>query len=351
MTRDTQRWVEVAGVAALLAAAYLVFHPFLVPAAWAGLLAYATWPLFARIERWLGGRTLLAAVAATTLMAAIVLVPLLLLSLSLARELAAVPAWLAGFREKGLTAILSRVETLPYVGRLLAEQVSGFLADAEAIDKLLLAQAGALASNLAAAAGDVGRSLLAAAVVFASLFAFYRNGARLGPMLIRAIERVGGPRASALLAPLGETVRAVLYGMLLTAPAQGLLALVGYAAVALETPVLLAAITTVLALTPIGAPIVYVPASLWLFLQGRPVAGIFLIAWGGLVVSTSDNLIRSSMLSSGSVKVPFLLGLFGVIGGVAAFGSIGLFAGPMVVTLLIGLVRALAAPETPPAAS
>ncbi|HEY8367776.1 MAG TPA: AI-2E family transporter, partial [Thermodesulfobacteriota bacterium] len=145
-----------------------------------------------------------------------------------------------------------------------------------------------------------------------------------------------------------QTVRNVLYGILLTAPTQGLLALVGYWAVGLGAPVLLGAITTVLALTPMGAAIVYVPASLWLVLQGRPAAGIILIAWGGLVVSTSDNLIRSSLLRGGAVRIPFLLGLFAIIGGVAAFGPIGLFIGPMVVTLLMGLVKALAAPETPP---
>ncbi len=350
MTRDTQRWVQLAGLALLLAAAYAVFRPFLVPAAWAAILAYATWPIFVRLERWCGGRRLLAALCATTLMAALVLVPLFLLSLSLARELAAAPSWLAGLQESGLAAFLARLEALPFVGRHLAEQLSVFLADAQAIDRLLVAQAGTVAANLAAAAGDVGRSLFSVVVVFATLIVFYRHGADLGPLLIRLVERLGGPRARALLAPLGETVRNVLYGMLLTAPAQGLLALVGYSAVGLGAPVLLGALTTALALTPIGAPIVYVPASLWLVLQGRPAAGILLVAWGGLVVSTSDNLIRSSMLSGGSVRIPFLLGLFAVIGGVAAFGVIGLFVGPMVVTLLIDLVKALAAPEAPPAA-
>lgn len=351
MTRDQQRWVQAGGVLVLLAAAYLVFRPFLVPTAWAAILAYATWPLFARLVRALHGRVTVAALLATLLMAAFVLVPLLLLSLALARELTAVPEWLDRLRAIGLAAFLTRLESLPVVGAPLAAQISAILADAAALDRLLIAQAGRVATNLAAAAGDVGRSLFGALVVFATLVAFYRHGASLGPMLLRVVERVGGARARALLAPLGETVRNVLYGMLLTAPAQGLLALVGYWAVGLGAPVLLAAITTVLALTPIGAPMVYVPAGLWLIFKGRAVAGILLIAWGGLVVSTSDNVIRSSMLAAGSVRMPFLVGLFAVVGGVAAFGPIGLFVGPMVATVLIGLVKALGAEEPPPPAA
>jgi len=104
----------------------------------------------------------------------------------------------------------------------------------------------------------------------------------------------------------------------------------------LHSPVLLGAATMLLALLPFGAPIVYVPASLWLLALGHLLPGLLLLGWGILVVSTVDNLIRSWFIA-GATRVPFLLVFFGVIGGLAAFGSLGLFVGPISVALLLEL--------------
>ena len=98
--------------------------------------------------------------------------------------------------------------------------------------------------------------------------------------------------------------------------------------------------------TPIGAPIVYGPAGLSLLFQGRYLAGILFLAWGILVVSTVDNVIRSWFIS-GATRMPFLLGLFGILGGVLAFGTIGLFVGPVTVGLILTLWREWAAEREP----
>jgi len=137
---------------------------------------------------------------------------------------------------------------------------------------------------------------------------------------------------------LGETVRAVMYGTLSTALTQALLLTLGAWIVGLGSPVLLGAVTGLLALTPIGPPLVYVPAAAWLLLQGRFVAGLVLLGWGILVVSMVDNVIKSWFLS-GAARIPFLLGFFGVLGGLLAFGPIGLFVGPVAIALLLTLWR------------
>src|SRR5439155_935373 len=123
----------------------------------------------------------------------------------------------------------------------------------------------------------------------------------------------------------------------LTVPAS-VLAMVGYWTAGLRTPVLLGAVTVLLALTPVGAALVYVSASAWLLVEGRVLAGVLLLAWGVLAVSLADNLIRSWFLR-GATRVPFLLGFFGVIGGVATFGAVGLFLGPIAIALLLALWR------------
>jgi predicted PurR-regulated permease PerM len=148
-----------------------------------------------------------------------------------------------------------------------------------------------------------------------------------------------------VLSTLGETVRAVMYGTLATALAQALLVTLGTWVAGLGSPVLLGALTALLALTPVGTPLVYVPASAWLMLQGRVVAGLLLLGWGVLVVSMVDNVIRSWFLH-GAARVPFLLGFFGVLGGLLAFGPIGLFLGPITMALLLTLWRDWTRPET-----
>src|SRR5438132_1306788 len=109
-----------------------------------------------------------------------------------------------------------------------------------------------------------------------------------------------------------------------------------------RAPVLLGALTALLALTPAGAALVYVSASVWLLLDGRLTAGGLLLAWGVVAVSMVDNIIRSWFLR-GAVRVPFLLGFFGVLGGITAFGAVGIFLGPIAIALLLALWREWAA--------
>jgi len=180
--------------------------------------------------------------------------------------------------------------------------------------------------------------VLDAVLALLTLFFLYRDGHLLAPQIQAGLRRVGGARFAAMFDPLGRTVRAVMYGTLFTALSQGVLAMVGYWTAGLRTPVLLGAVTVLLALTPVGAALVYVSASAWLLVEGRVLAGVLLLAWGVLVVSLADNLIRSWFLR-GATRVPFLLGFFGVIGGVATFGAVGLFLGPIAIALLLALWR------------
>ena len=188
------------------------------------------------------------------------------------------------------------------------------------------------------AAGDLGRFAIEAVLAVFTLFFVYRDGGALAPAIDRAARRLGGPRTVVLFRPMGRTVRAVMYGTLFTALTQGALVMIGTWAAGLRAPVLLGALTVLLALLPVGAPLVYGPVGAWLLLQGRLLAGALLLLWGVLVVSMVDNVIRSWFLA-GAGRIPFLLGFFGVLGGLAAFGSIGLFLGPAAVALLLALWR------------
>ncbi|MBC7633995.1 MAG: AI-2E family transporter, partial [Acetobacteraceae bacterium] len=126
----------------------------------------------------------------------------------------------------------------------------------------------------------------------------------------------------------GATVRGVVYGILGTAVVQGLLTVFGLWMAGVPRPLLLGVIGGGLSVLPIGAPFIWIPASLWLLSNGNTVPGVFLGLWGGIVISGADSLIRPYFIARGA-QLPFLLTMLGVLGGALAFGLLGIFVGPV----------------------
>ena len=106
----------------------------------------------------------------------------------------------------------------------------------------------------------------------------------------------------------------------------------------MQAPVLLAAATAMIALVPFGAPLIWGSVGIWLLITGHTGAGIGLLLWGALAVSWIDNLIRPLVISN-QTRIPFLLVLFGVLGGITAFGLVGLFVGPVILAVLMAVWR------------
>jgi predicted PurR-regulated permease PerM len=146
-------------------------------------------------------------------------------------------------------------------------------------------------------------------------------------------------RKALLVAHLSAVTRAVVLGMLLTAVAQGTLMGVGFMLVGLPSPVVFGVLTAVASLVPlIGLALVWVPAVVVLFAQGRPGAAVFLLAWSVLLVGIVDNILRPIFVS-GRARISTLPIFLGLMGGLTAFGAIGMVAGPVLVALVIALFR------------
>jgi predicted PurR-regulated permease PerM len=333
--------LRAAGVLALAAGAWVVLRPFLTSLLWAAVLAYLTWPLYRRLR----GRTRRPRAAALGMTAGVVLgvaLPVAALLVTLASE--------SGERVQGLREWAERGAPLPAV---LAE--SAWLRRAEEMlrERALLdpAQAGAW---LAQAGGRVSRELvdlgtgvvrnaLRFAVTVLSLYGIYVHGERL-VALTRALAPLLFPTApDRFLERIGSSVSAVVYGMVGTALAQGLLAGIGLELAGVPSAVALGTLTALVSFVP-GAPSgISLAAAAWLWLADEPrvAAAAFLAAWAVLVVGTIDNVLRP-VLISGRGRIPFLLVLFGVVGGVAAFGLIGLLLGPSLLVVGRSLVEELA---------
>lgn len=159
----------------------------------------------------------------------------------------------------------------------------------------------------------------------------------LAPLIWAAI--LAGDRLDHYLRAAGVMTRAVIYGFLVAACAQGLVAGIGYQLVGLQAPARLGTLTGVLSVVPLlGTALVWAPAGLWFLLTGHLWQGVALLAWGTLLVHPIDNLLRPLLISA-AAHVPFLLIIFGALGGMAAFGLVGAFVGPVLLGIALTIWR------------
>jgi predicted PurR-regulated permease PerM len=173
--------------------------------------------------------------------------------------------------------------------------------------------------------------------VFVSFF-LYRDGRKLIAALAVAMGRLIGDKAAKVAAIVSTTVQGVMYGLLGTALAQALVAAAGFAIAGVPAVPLLSMATFLFSLVPVGPPIIWGGAAIWLFGQGHSGWGIFMLLWGFFLISGVDNVVKPILISRGS-SLPFLLVLLGVTGGVLAFGFVGLFIGPALLAVGFSLLR------------
>ena len=196
-----------------------------------------------------------------------------------------------------------------------------------------------MALALASVLGDIGRNFLKILSAILTLFFLYRDGDAIAHQSRIVARQFFGDRLDPYARATGMMTRAVLYGLLTTAFAQGLMAGIGYRVVGLDGPVLLGVLTGVLSAIPaIGTGIVWAPLGVWLLVNGSVGKGVLLLVWGFVLVHPIDNVLRPLLISN-VTRVPFLLVLFGAIGGLATFGLVGIFVGPVLLGIAMALWR------------
>lgn len=334
-TRGVLLWLLLGGLFVL---SYLTLRWFVVPVVWALILAYVTWPMYARLRSAMRGAAMTSALLMTLLLTAAFVLPLLWLIGLLQSEFVLAYQAVSAYLNDGTHRLPRFILDIPWVGERLQQIV-----DEIAIDPTVLRTEGLrLAQNwfgeVANLVGGVGRNAAKMGLAVITVLFVYRDGDNLLRQVRRVMQRFVGERAHGYLDAIGATTKAVLYGLVLTALAQGTLAGLGYWAAGLDAPVLLGAFTALIALIPFGTPFVWGSLGVWLLIQGHTLEGVGLLLWGTLVVSWVDNLIRPLVISSAS-QIPFLLVMFGVLGGLAAFGLVGMFVGPVIVAVLLAVWR------------
>lgn len=333
-----RRTAQVAITALLILGCALVLSPFFAAILFAGTVCITTWPMYQALHRRLRGRDSLAAVTMTLLLTAVLLVPMIGLATSLTDAVINLVDYVGVLIEQSDGRPPAWLKEIPLVGGDIDAYVRK-LTHSQAEMRKLATQGIDPARKFALGLGQMlGQGLLQIALVLFIGFFLYRDGGRIYAQLEIGAERLGGELGNRLLELAANTVKAVMIGIVGTAAAQALVALVGFLIAGVPGALLLAAGTFFLSLVPIGPPLLWGGAAFWLYQQGESGWAIFLVLWGVLAISSVDNFLKPFLISR-TASLPILLIALGAFGGVLAFGFIGLFLGPTFLALGHALFR------------
>jgi predicted PurR-regulated permease PerM len=317
---------------------FQVLKYFIVPVLWAAIIAYITWPLYHSVQKLCGPRPTLSATIMISMVVLVVGIPLTFAIFMLQHEGRNLFYELQRQVFSGHLDVPQFIRDLPIIGKEVTRTLKEINTDPNSIVQNV---SGWFQSHLSygrLVLSEISKNIFKLCFAVMSLFFFYRDGQTILNQVSKALEMVIGPRIHHYLDTISETTRAVVYGVGLTAIAQALLAGLSYFVAGVPNPMVLTIVTFIFALIPFGPPVAYSAVSLWLFSQGQTIEAIGVMVWGVCVVSTADNVIRPLVIS-GATQIPFLLIMFGVLGGLASFGMVGLFVGPVILAVLLAIWR------------
>ncbi|AOY91588.1 AI-2E family transporter [Cupriavidus sp. USMAA2-4] len=333
-----ERLAAVFALIVLIGGSLLVLAPFTTALLWGAILAYSSWYPYTVLSRWLGNRRGVAALIFVLLAFVVVLGPFVYAGASVSAHIDEMSALVDRYVEHGLPQLPDWLTSLPYLGSYLQTSWDKLLhADSEMLANVrkLLAPVG---HALLGAGLSVGAGLGQLALSIVLAYFFYTGGEFAVAWLRAGMRRIGGERADHLLSLAGNTIKGVVYGVLGTAFVQALLAGIGFWIAGVPTPALLGLVTFFLSVIPVGPPLVWIPAALWLYHAGSVGWAIFIVVWGMGVVGMADNVIKPLLISKGT-DMPLIWIMLGVLGGALAFGFLGVFIGPTVLAVAYALLR------------
>ena len=333
MNRFTFHPATLATLAVLGLTVY-VLQNFLLPLIWASILAMATWPLFVRMQKRVG--ELRASLYMTVLVGICLVVPLIWLSNVAFHEISGAAAWAKKISHQGIPypAYLDKLPSSATIHTWWDKNLSHSEAIHSWFEPLVTEQLYAMSHLLQVSGVWLLHRMTNLMFSLLALFFFFRHGEMLSRDLVKVCNVRLGRRWVATLRRIPVAVRGTVDGIVLVGAAIGLLVGFGYAAVGVRSPVLLGVLTAAAALIPLAASIVYTTVALYLCLTGEILHGVLLFIWGHAVFLVFDHLLRP-MIIGNTTRMPFLMVLFGVLGGVETMGFIGLFIGPVAMVMLL----------------
>lgn len=325
--KNGKNFARSAAITLLTLGCLYVMAPFLAAILFAAAVVISSWPMYQRLLRRFGQRRTLAASTMTLTLTLLVLIPIALVGYHLADNIGRLFEQMRIVIDSGDVAPPAWIRNIPMVGTHVDDYLRELIGSRDQMMALGRRMLEPGRHYLAASGIVLGTGIAQMALAAFVAFFFYRDGLTLLRAIAVAMQRVMGENAPHILRTVSQTVRGVMYGLLGTALAQALVAAVGFVIAGVPAVPLLSVLVFVLSLVPVGPPIVWGGAALWLFSHGENGWGIFMVIWGTVLISGVDNVVKPMLISRGS-SLPFLLTLLGVLGGVLAFGFVGIFIGP-----------------------
>jgi predicted PurR-regulated permease PerM len=321
----------------LFGASFWVMAPFWSALFWGAVLAFASWPLMRLLTRALGGRESLAAGILTLGWMLLVAVPLVWLGFNLADHVRDATALIKDIQVDGLPEAPTWLGSIPFAGERLVAMWNSIDQQGAALMVSIKPYLGQVGNWLLARSAQIGGGILELTLSLVFVFFFYRDGPRLAMFVHRLLERLIGDRAGYYIELVAGTVQRVVNGVIGTAAAQAVLALIGFWIAGVPGALVLGIVTFLLSLIPMGPPLVWIPATAWLAWKGDYTYAVFLGVWGTFIISGVDNVLKPYLISRGG-NLPLVIVLLGVFGGLIAFGFIGLFIGPTLLAVAYSLL-------------
>jgi predicted PurR-regulated permease PerM len=332
VTRDlTRSMLAILLIALLIGTAFWVLSPFLLSLVWAMMIIVATWPLMLKVQAALRRRAL-AVTLMSCAMLLVFLVPLFLAVHTVVTNVDTITRWIRSLATASIPSPPGWLANIPLVGVRLAEQWTAVAAAGkEELAARVAPYAAGAAHWLAGALGSFGLLTIQFLLTVLIAVIIYSRGEAARDALIRFGRRLAADRGERVVLLAGQAIRAVALGVVVTALVQTLLAGIGLAVAGVPFAGLLTGVILLLCIAQIGPIIVLVPAVIWLFWNDENAWGTALLVWT-ISVGALDNVLRPILIRKGA-DLPLLLIFAGVIGGLLAFGIIGLFVGPVVLAV------------------
>ena len=326
-------------ILALIGSSLWILRPFLGAIVWATTIVVATWPLMIAAQEWLWGRRALAVTLMTLLLLGVLVVPLTFAIGTIVSNVDEIVGWVKSLASFKAPPVPRWIADLPLVGPKAVELWTSFAAAGIQEAAVRAAPyAGGFIGWLVARMGSVGVLLVEFLLTVILAAAMYANGELATERLVRFGHRLAGSGGENAVYLAGQTIRGVALGVVVTAVAQTVFSGLGVMIAGVPFAGVLTAAMLLLAIAQIGVVVVLGAATAWLFWTGDSGWGIFLLVWT-VIAGTMDNLLRPILIRKGA-DLPLLLIFAGVIGGLLAFGLIGIFVGPVVLAVAATLLNA-----------
>jgi predicted PurR-regulated permease PerM len=336
LTRDT---LAVVFLFALIAASVWILWAFLGAVVWATMIVVATWPFMLRLQRCLLGRRWLAVTVMTLLLVAIFVLPFAFVIGAFIEHFKEITAWATSLANFKLPPPPDWLGKLPLVGARVTSNWQQIAAlSHEELAARLSPYLGGIMEWLAGQIGGFGGLLVQVALMVIVSAVLYATGESAAAMALRFGSRLAGDQGEQAIRLAGQAIRGVALGVVVTAMVQALAAGIGLAVVGVPFAVVLTAVMFLLAIVQVGVAPVLICAVAWLYWTGSATSGTVLLVWT-VPVALIDNFLRPILIKQG-VDLPMLLVIAGVVGGLLAFGLIGIFVGPVVLAVAYTLFTA-----------